>query len=173
GHGTVQNIPDEPNPSVPLENDGNNPDPVDPGNGLQPLTYFLRQSAERLPIAGDVLVFENATTGTLSDLLRFTPDGHLLVYSDLPEAGETPDLADVGIPASRQTNLVNVLETGSEGGLNGVFGYTPTPNQPGYIPYFTGAVVVYNFTSDVPEPAMLTLVGAFSAAAMLRRRRAR
>lgn len=177
GNGTIQNIPDEPNFTVPLEFDGNNPDSTDPGSGLHPATYFLRQSAEHgTPVVGDVLVFESAAGGPLSDLLRFTPDGYLLVYSDLPEAGENPDLADVGIPASRQANLVTFRETGPEGGPNGLFGYTPGINDPGYIAYFEGAVVVYNFTSDtVPEPAILPALGALSAGAvwtsMARRRR--
>lgn len=174
GNGTVQNIPGNPNSSVVLENDGNNPDSTDPSSGLHPLTYNLRQSAQHgVPVTGDVLIAETAGAGVLSDLLRFTPDGYLLVYSDLPESGEVAELADVGIPTSRQNTLVNAVETGLEGGVNGLFNYTPTPNQPGYIPYFDGAVVIYNFTSDVPEPAAGLFLLAALGIALNRSRRSR
>jgi hypothetical protein len=91
-----------------------------------------------------------------------------VVYSTLPGAGQTADLADVGIPTSRQANVATLPETGSHPGVNGLFDYTPTPTQPGYIVLspFPGPVV-YNFTSDVPEPAGVMGLGVAAAAAAL------
>src|SRR5262249_40479536 len=85
------------------------------------LTYFLPD----LVASGDVLVLESAEAPTLSDVVRFTNatgalDGSLnadrfIFYSDLPEPGEPPDLADTGFPTSFSTNRVFVPEQGLEG----------------------------------------------------------
>jgi hypothetical protein len=106
------------------------------------------------------LIQEPTTFGPgLSDLLRFTNQGLLLVYSEVETGEPKGALADVGLPISRQTNLVTLLETGPSDSLNGLFGYTPTANQPGFLPI--GAPVTYNFVSDaVPEPSSVALLGA-------------
>jgi hypothetical protein len=135
------------NDPVPLTPLGNRPDPFDPTNGLNPLVYQVPVIPPTM-VPGDIVLAEIAG-GPASDLLRFTGGNQIVVYSELAETGEAPDLADVGLPTSRQTNLLNLVETGGEGAKNGLFGYTPTPNQPGYI----APGVLLNFTSDVPEPA--------------------
>src|SRR5690242_18746901 len=116
---------------VPLVAVGNIPDPVDPTNGLLPLVYDLTASGIVSPVVpGDMDVLEIPGTPN-SDLLRWTSSpatgrSFLVVYSDRAEPGEVPDLADVGLPQTRQPNLIGMQETGPEGGLNGVFGYVPT-----------------------------------------------
>jgi hypothetical protein len=167
GNGTIQAPGAAPATLVSL---GNVTDPVDPGNGLQPLGYSIVTSIPGLvPTDGDINLFEPQTAGQLSDLLRFT-HGMLLVYSDLPEVGEFPvPPADVGLPTIRQPNLINMQETGPEAGPNGMFGYAPGPGQPGEI----SAPIVYNFLSDpaVPEPTGLALIGLGAGIALLARRR--
>ena len=145
-------------------------DPFDPANGLQPVTYNVAAIVGGAPLAGDLLVSEPPNTQVLSDLVRFN-QGLIIVYSETAESGELPDLADVGLPASRQALLQNAIETGPEGGINGVFGYVPTPNQPGaFAPLPNG--VTYNFTSDAPEPAsVLAMAGAVGTLLIRPRRR--
>jgi hypothetical protein len=172
GQGTIQLNSGAVIPLVPL---GNIPDPVDPTNGLLPLVYDLAGSvglASTPPVPGDMNVLEQPLGTPPSDLLRWTPNGLLVVYSDRPEPGETPDLADVGLPALRQTNLITRVEVGPENGLNGVFGYAPTPNQPGFFTNSTGDTPTYNFISDTPEPATAG-VASIAGLALLRRHRGR
>jgi hypothetical protein len=125
---------------------------------------------------GDVVVTETpvGTNQTDSDLLRFDANGGITVFSDL-ESGETsPDLADVPVIPSPVTPFLTLPETDPkggpaiEGGVNGLFGYTPTPGMPGSLP--TGGQIIYNFTSDVPEPGSICLLAVGASALMLRRR---
>ena len=112
-------------------------------------------------VEGEIRVMEPlATSPVISDVLRFVnvgeaaPIGRVYVYSDLPEAGETPELADTGIP-SLWSPYNEVTEVGPEGSN----GATWTPlytGQPGYSGTYS---VSYNFTSDVPEPATICLLG--------------
>jgi len=145
--------------TVPLRSFGKGVDPVDPANGLLPLIYDVAGTpgVGIVPFFGDILLHEPAApTGVVSDLLRFTDQGLLVVYSDL-EAGEpNPPLADVGIPVLRQANVLNLEETGPENGVNGLFNYAPIFPQPGAI---ATDQAIYNFTSDVPEPATFALFG--------------
>lgn len=101
-------------------------DPFDPTNGLRPLIYDL--TGVGAPTVGDIWLTEPNSPGVYSDLLRFN-NGWLIVYSDLGTDG----VADVGIPSLAQANSLTLAETGPEGGVNGLFNYTPTPLEPGYI----------------------------------------
>jgi hypothetical protein len=133
-----------------------------PGQGT--LAYNLTTLVGANYTPGDVLVREPGETGQVaSDLLRFTNTttglGLLLVYSDF-ETGAPKDLADVGVPGPPySTNAVLKDEVGAENGRNGVFGYTPGPNDPGGLAGTTAGQIVYNFISDTPEPASITLAG--------------
>jgi hypothetical protein len=135
-----------------------------PGGGLTP---------------GDVVVTETpvGTNQTDSDILQFDANGGISVFSDL-EAGETPpfDLADVPatafpIPPSGSPIFPETDPSGGpaiEGGINGLFNYAPVPGMPGSLP--TGGQIIYNFTSDVPEPGSICLLAVGASALMLRRR---
>ena len=155
----------------------------DPSTGITTLTYPIAGSVGAAPVPGDVQISEpnsNSGTTTLSDLLRFDPNGMLYVYSDL-EPGETapkpPAIsADVGLPPNPQadpfSNSILIPETGLPGqpyseNANGIFNYMPTARQPGYIP---GAFAIYNFYSDVPEPASTGVLAIGGAGLMARRR---
>jgi hypothetical protein len=112
-------------------------------------------------VQGDLQIFE--PDGTISDVLRFTNTpganfGRVYVYSDNTDidVGKA-DLADVGIPQPWTGGIVVTMpEAGSENGWNGVI-WQPTPNQPGGLT--ATAPITYNFTSDVPEPVTLALLG--------------
>jgi hypothetical protein len=150
--------------------------PVTPSS---PPVYHLAVLLGYVPTPGDVLVTEGANTAQLdSDLLRFDPNGNLTVFSDR-EATDLPplDLADVGIPTPiAGLPFITLPETdltgkpAVEGGINGLFGYMPGPGMPGGSP--TGALgATYNFTSDVPEPASLSVLGIGACALLSRRGR--
>lgn len=131
--------------------------------GTNPSLYYVLSPNVTV---GDVVIYENPEQTILSDLLRFTniddpthPEttiGCVFVYSDIGDN----DLADVGIPTDRQSNLLSLTENGTEGSWNGLDAYTPTyitgsGFQPGYI----DGDDTYHFTSNVPEPATLCLLG--------------
>jgi len=152
---------------------------ADPGPGGLPnaLTYNLLGPPAL--VAGDLILLENPAGG-LSDIIRFNPAGtggnpaypaSVVFYSDI-EVGEAPVLADIGFPTAMYTNTVTLLEMGVEGN-NGIV-YTPTANQPGFVP---GFAVTYNIISDspVPEPsdALLALSGAGLIWLKLRSRKTR
>jgi len=119
--------------------------------------------------SGDVMVME--ADGSISDLLRFEDDGtRVYVYSDRDYDHGVPELADVGIPHV-WLNILNVPEEGTEDGWNGIT-YTPTDGQPGYLYGGEEPIpVTYCFTSDVPEPATLSLLAVGGLAALIRRRK--
>jgi len=158
-----------------------------------------------LPFAvtpGDVVLVEPGTTEPAnSDLIRFvapqvfwnaTTDGTivgaaglLLFYSDLPKAGETADLADVGVPPAAP-NARTFTETGlfgqpySEGGPNGLV-YNPAAGDPGSFGVtYVGLIAApsYTFISDgttVPLPSVawagLVLMGVLGGWRAVRRHR--
>jgi len=153
---------------------------ADPGPGglAGALTYNLLGPPAL--VAGDLLIQE--TVGAvviLSDWVRFNPAGtggnpvypaSLVFYSERGDE-PIPDLADTGFPTAQYTNVLSVLEVGPEG--NNGFLYTPTANQPGFVPGFG---VTYNIKSDVvPEPASASLFviggGMLLAGWRLRKRR--
>jgi hypothetical protein len=139
---------------------------VPPSGGHATLYYELTAAITE----GDLGVTEPSSTLSvqLSDLLRFS--GYCVyVYSDLPEAGQVGELADTGIPTQLLDNLLSMTEEGSEGGWNGVH-YTPLSGQPGYIEGLEGSLT-YVFTSDVPEPTTIALLG-LGALCLLKKRRA-
>jgi hypothetical protein len=160
---------------IPIQTLGNIVDPFDPGSGIKPLAYDLTSVIPGIvPTDGDIFLIEPPVNPTSppSDLLRWE-HGLLLVYSDLPEAGEFPvPPADVGIPTRFQQNILNLIEQGPEAGPNGLFGYAPNVGDPGYYPVPPGPVT-YNFLSDpaVPEPTALSVLAVGVGFLAMRRRR--
>ena len=134
------------------------PDPG-PGGLGSALTYSLLGPPSL--VAGDVLVQELISADlVLSEIIRVNPaatgspgyPASLVFYSDTGDGVDA--LADTGFPTALYTNTATALEVGPEG-ANG-FVYTPTANQPGFVP---GFAVSYSITSDgtIPEPATLSL----------------
>jgi hypothetical protein len=146
------------------------PDPFDPSNGLLPLVYQIPPTVTGIVVQGDVGLIEVAGTPP-SDLLRWgnlATGAVLVVYSDKTDVDDTA-AADVGLPGTFQPNLIFLQETGPEGGINGLFGYAPTPNQPGYYLNSAGDTPTYNFISDTPEPASAAML--FGSVLLIARRR--
>ncbi|MGA2440555.1 MAG: PEP-CTERM sorting domain-containing protein [Tepidisphaeraceae bacterium] len=163
---------------------------VDPTTNMTTLTYPIQAIMGSPVSAGDVLITEPPSNSAYSDLLRFDTNGNLYVYSDL-DPGETPPppttiSADQGLPplsgpptnpfANPYNNVAGPFaETGLPGqpysdDANGLFGYIPGAGAPGFI--INGPPVIYNFTSDVPEPCTLGVLAVGSLGLMIRRRRA-
>jgi hypothetical protein len=153
----------------------NGVDPFDLSNGLNPLIYDIGNTTNppRPLVVGDLLIQETAGSSTLSDLVRFTTDpttgDNLLIIYSVAGPGQN-DLADVGIPSALQTNTLALVETVGADGSRGIFGYTPTPNQPGYIPLPANfGSVVYNVISDaaaVPEPSSVLMAATAALAGL-------
>jgi hypothetical protein len=172
-------VPKDPTITVSLDENGNatiSPSSVhlavpligqdtDPISGIQTLRYEFSSSSGSLPLTpGDVEVCENPACTSISDVLRFinnTVNNQLFVFSDA-EPGEASQ-ADVGIPPSLQGNVVQVVESGTEGASQGIT-YTPTSGEPGF--FVAGPdEITYDFTSDVgappspvPEPSSWSIV---------------
>ena len=130
--------------------------------------------------AGDVVLTEPGTTEPSdSDLIRFVlnpatptaPTSLLLFYSDLPGAGETAQVADLGVPPAVSGAKI-FAEVGPEDGPNGAT-YTPGSMDPGA----SVLVAHYSFISDpsgVPLPtsvvAGLVLLTGLGAWRLMRKR---
>jgi hypothetical protein len=129
---------------------------TDPFSGMATLSYTLPFPG----VPGDVVLDEPPVPPSQhSDILRFDGQFHLFFFSDF-SAGSTidpPDSpADVGLPPFVPgLPTLFFLESGAEGGLQGLFGYTPGFNDPGAD---SAGPNVYNFISDVPEPGSLALL---------------
>jgi len=152
------------------------PDPG-PGGLAAAMTYNLLGPPGL--VAGDVFLLEPGSSNAVSDVIRFNPAGtgnpgypaSLLFYSDTADApDETPAPADTGFPTAFYTNqfvLREVLQVDHH-----VASYTPTANQPGFVPGFS---VSYLLISSVPEPSSLALLSAggltFTGLAVVRRRK--
>jgi hypothetical protein len=80
----------------------------------------------------------------------------MVFYSDT--VGGVDALADIGLPSAFYANALTLLESGFEGGLQGIT-YTPIAGQPGFVAG-AGGPVIYHITSDVavPEPTTLALL---------------
>lgn len=145
---------------------------TDPMSGMTTLTYLLPFPG----VAGDVVLDEPPVPpANHSDLLRFDGNFHLYFFSDFSPGStlDPPDSpADVGLPPFNTAGLPTLffLESGSEGGLQGLFGYVPGFNDPGAD---SAKPNLYNFISDVPEPGSLALLvcGLGICAYELRRRK--
>jgi hypothetical protein len=139
-----------------------------------PLTYHLGYTST----AGDIVLTEGTLANTTSDLLRFDAQGNVVVFSDLEPGEPSPDLADVTALPPPNTGFLTLAENGPgggpglEGGINGLFGYTPAPGSglPG-APIVGAAPVTLNFISDVPEPSSWALMLLVAGLALLIRRR--
>ena len=139
-----------------------------PGGLPNALTYNLLGPPGL--VIGDVVLSENV--GELlvpSDVVRFLFVGDVASFIFYSDNGDGADaLADTGLPTALLANNVTIPEVGPEGD-NGAF-YTPTANQPGFVPGFN---VTYHFISDsaVPEPATwaMMLVGFGAIGFALRR----
>ena len=132
-----------------------------PGGLSNVLTYNLLGPPSL--VTGDVILTDPVGD---SDLIRFFGTTFFLFYSDEGTDGN----ADVGFPTALSDNHVTLAEVGPEGN-NGIF-YTPTANQPGYVPGFS---VTYHFISDspLPEPATwaMMILGFGAIGFALRRQR--
>jgi hypothetical protein len=131
---------------------------TDPFSLITTLAYTLPFAGVR----GDVVLDEPPVPASQhSDVLRFDGNFHLFFFSDF-SAGSTidpPDSpADVGLPPQFLPPTLFFLESGSEGGLQGLFGYMPGFSDPGADTSTSPIPNLYNFISDVPEPGVLPLM---------------
>jgi len=153
---------------------------ADPGPGglANAVTYGLFNPPGL--VSGDLLLIEPASTGLLSDIIRFNSNGTiagttgtLVFYSDNGDGADS--LADTGFPSSLYTNNLALVEVGAEGSNNGA-SYTPTAGQPGFITGSAGPVT-YVIKSDiapsVPEPSSILLIFAGVSLTWLSVRRGR
>jgi PEP-CTERM motif len=114
---------------------------------------------------GDFILVEPSTQTTISDVIRFEPEG-IFFMSDM----ESGDHA----PADTLPTITNAQWANPNNGYLTPYGYTVMTNDPGddfafgavYTPtlsyqpgYYQGSQTTYTFISDVPEPSTLILLG--------------
>jgi hypothetical protein len=146
----------------------------DDGQTWYSLTYgfetdvkFYYQLPFTLGVEGFLAIMEPGTS-ELSDVLAFSIENengnnHVYVFSK----ADGTDLADTGFISEHPEGWTTVQMYEVDFG-NGEYGvtYTPGVNDPGYV---TGGVT-YNFTSDVPEPATICMLG-IGALSLIRRKK--
>ena len=139
----------------------------DPGPGGQPAALTFNLLGPPALIAGDLFLTE---LSGISDLIRFNPAGtgdnpaypaSVVFYSLVDGDGA---LADVTFPTALYTNTFSLAEN-----LSGATVYTPTANQPGFVPGFG---VTYFITSNVPDSgtSIVLLSIALAGLVVIRRR---
>jgi len=130
-----------------------------PPIGHETLYYVLSAT---FVSTGDVKIMEPGTTDEISDVLRFVnlvtaQQARVYVYSEREAGDPLPyDLADTGLPTEFQSIVRSLTEEGTEGSWNGLHYTASGSTDPGNL---MGGPVNYVFTSDVPEPATLVLLG--------------
>ncbi len=134
--------------------------------GLTTVRYTFNSTIPSV-VAGDVKIQEFGSS-TIGDLIRFeniSGSAVAFIYSTDIAGGLA---ADVGLPASFQTNFVTISENSA-----GFAIITPSSGQPGYCASCS-ATIIYGLTSTdvVPEPSTLLLIGSglLAAAFVVRRR---
>jgi hypothetical protein len=128
----------------------------DPGPGGLALALTYNLLGPPALVAGDVIVMDPGGL-IISDIIRFNPAGTgtpaypaSFVFYSLLGGGA---LADTGLPTGRYTNTVTIFEAPT-----GMITYTPTANQPGFVPGFAVSYA-FNSSPEVPEPATMFLLG--------------
>ena len=158
--------------------------PLQAGRNDQYATLYYELPS--LVVEGDLVLYEpdQPTGDIVSDVLRFVNvrgvtgapiEGRAYVYSDIEQGEKSTDLADTRIPYDYLPNSAGTEEQGTEDGWNGIVytpWYSPEVQQylPGYMMQYGENGVTYNFTSDIPEPATIALLG-LGALSVIRRKR--
>jgi hypothetical protein len=126
-------------------------------------------------VTGDYRMTEPPGFSSVSDVVRFWANNKIIFYSDIDSEGGGP-LADTGLPVNTLTPLVQLQESGVEGGeLPGTSTWQSAvwealPGDPGYAGVVSGHGVQYTFVSEVPEPTTGALIMLFFATRYLGRR---
>ena len=144
----------------------------DPVSGMTTLVYDFGNFLPPFASVGDLNIYEDPTQGTLSDVVRFLPGGHIAFFSDIEPGEPNQDLADVGLPPRPFGEQAFGVEVGPSDD-NNWFDYTPAVGtDPGWLG--PNDTVSYHIISDVPEPStmvpMLCGLGALGGFFWKRRR---
>jgi hypothetical protein len=168
--------------TTPLVSGMGTPSLAGPSDQYDTLYYVLPSPV----VEGDLVLYEPGTSSQVSDILRFvnenvneSTESRVYVYSEAEQGDPLPlDKADTRIPYDYLEHRAGMDEQGPENDWNGIV-LTPTSWQdekgqwqymPGYMMQYGEGGVTYNFTSDIPEPATICLLG-FGALSLLRRKK--